>query len=775
MVGLLACSSSNGESSGNPDAGPDAGPMSTNCRPESLPGEIGEGAWDPGFTVAGVTGPDGDAPHVTDFARDTDGTVLAAGRFRWLGSTRVEPLLRADQGGQWTAGRRSWELEVPEFGGLSAVAVGPAGELALATTGLAPEIWVDTGAGLIAVAALSQPSGFFQYVRSLAWFDGALWAAGSFTLADPGISHLAVWDGTSWSSPPGGAADGPVYELLVANDSLFAAGNFANMGGIAARAVAAWDGTSWTPFDMVWPQPPLVFSLAMDDEGNLAAGGIFTDEPAEQCASRGSVAEWNGTAWEILDGGVSMPDATCGAASAPGWVYDVAFHRGDLYVTGVFTHAGGPVMAAEAIPMTTFARRADGEWQSLDGSAPLGVASPWVHLGLEGTGFHGQRLLSDGDRLLAGILVPGAGGVPSQGLIAYEDGEWTAQGPAAGLGLQGSSFALAVGGPNCDLHVLGEMTHAAGRAVESPALRFEDGGWAPIGGALPPDLTCVRGIAVDSRGTVYLACDRTDGSGAVEVLGLEGDEWTSLGSPPADGTVRALVVDGGDTLWAVGGVFGEKFGDSSGFVARRIDGAWELVADDADGPVTDIAFASDDGGVGDLSFVVGGDFTRLGGADLAHVAGRQGGAWTALGTGLASRPSALEYGRRAIYASELGDGSSAGLRVGRFSGAEWVDLATADREFPDLAVTDVQRIVEVGDSLVVAGTLLPGQFPPRERMVLVFDEDRFSWLAGGIGANFVLDAAVTSDGIWFAGAIAEAGLDAGGVSSVGIARYGWPE
>src|SRR3954454_22407602 len=33
------------------------------------------GAWDPRFTIAGFTGPDGHAPTVYDFARDIDGSI----------------------------------------------------------------------------------------------------------------------------------------------------------------------------------------------------------------------------------------------------------------------------------------------------------------------------------------------------------------------------------------------------------------------------------------------------------------------------------------------------------------------------------------------------------------------------------------------------------------------------------------------------------------------------------------------------------------------------
>src|SRR3954471_23391185 len=62
------------------------------------------GIWDPRFTIAGFTGPDGHAPTVYDFARDIDGSIVAAGEFRYFGHTRVEPLLRL-RNGVWQAAR----------------------------------------------------------------------------------------------------------------------------------------------------------------------------------------------------------------------------------------------------------------------------------------------------------------------------------------------------------------------------------------------------------------------------------------------------------------------------------------------------------------------------------------------------------------------------------------------------------------------------------------------------------------------------------------------
>jgi hypothetical protein len=731
------------------------------CAPEALSGPIEDSAWDTRFTLAGIAGPDGDAPHVADFARDVDGSVLAAGRFRWLGQTSVHPLLRGDAT-QWENARDEWQLEPEPFGGLSAVAVGPAGELALATTGVSPQIWVDTGSGLESIATLADLSSFFQYVRALAWYDGQLWAAGAFTIAG-GPSHLAVWNGASWSAPPGGAADGPVYELLIESDTLHVAGAFDDVGGIAAAQVATWNGSTWQALDLNWPGE--VYALAIDASGNLAAGGFFSDEGGD-CPTHGSVAQWTGTTWEMLGAGVSSPEIGCG--SRPGWVYDIAYHKGDLYVTGQFSFTNGAATDPAAVVANNFARFADGAWESLD-EKPIGsVGTPWVAFGTEGFGIIGQRLFDDGDRLLAGILSGGVDGVASPGLIAYQDGQWVPQGAEPQLGLLGNVDSLAVGGPDCAVHVAGSFTHAGGEALESPVLRFEAGAWTALGGAVPA-LRCDR-VAVDGEGTPFVACDKLDSSGS-ELFTLAGGDWVSIGAPDVGGAVTAIAVDGRGTLWAVGGGFGKPAGAPSGFVARYRDGEWSVLAD-ASNVVTHIAFSPDDDGIGEPPFVVGGGFTSIGGSSHARVAHFDDDGWTSLGDGLGGAVGALSYGRNGIYASEQSTGAPGDLIVGRWDGSEWVELATPANEFPELVIASPNKLVEVGSNLFVIGSLYGAAFPPEERGALVFDGQRFSWLAGGVGATTLSDAVATPDGIWIGGGIAEAGLGKDRVSAIGVARFG---
>ncbi|MGH8446004.1 MAG: hypothetical protein ACREVL_12100, partial [Solimonas sp.] len=90
-AGLSGCGDDGRAAVGEP-------PVAADCSLDALPGSLSAGAWDPRFTIAGVSGQDGIAPKVYAFATDSDGGVLAAGYFRWLGAQRVTPLLRYRDG-----------------------------------------------------------------------------------------------------------------------------------------------------------------------------------------------------------------------------------------------------------------------------------------------------------------------------------------------------------------------------------------------------------------------------------------------------------------------------------------------------------------------------------------------------------------------------------------------------------------------------------------------------------------------------------------------------
>jgi hypothetical protein len=742
---------------GTDDGTDDGG--SAQCSPTELPGALADAEWDPRFTIAGLSGQDGLTPKVFDLARDPNGDVLATGYFSWLGSQPVDPMVRR-QDGVWQLGRETWELPVPPAG-FGAMASGPSGELALATYDplgeRSSEIWVDLGEGE-GLTAIGSAQGL---VRSLVWFDGSLWAGGNFLL-DGGPAGLAVWNGTAWQAPPGGAPDGPVFELAHIDDSLFAGGGFTSIGGIEAEKVAEWNGTEWSAYDLpYWGVG--VYSIDRGPDGTLYAGGAFAD--AALPGGNGGAARWTGTEWEILGGGVANP-------FFGGVVTDLEVHLGELYITGCFSHVNGGPADPGAIEARSLARWTGTEWQTLDdGSA--GAATPWFEFaacGDEGPDaiwdVPYQRLLSDGDTLYLGGSMAGAAGVASQSLIAFADSEWIAQGSAES-GVAGAVTDVAVAGPDCSLHAFGGFSHAGGEPVPGRLARF-DGEWTAMGTPLPPFHVCV-GLAVSDDGEdIYIGCnDQSSEVFAAHVYRLVDGAWRPVGEPHGLDSLQDLVLDRAGRLWVVGGSVG-------GYVARLDDDEFTVVEAGFDSLVARIAIAPD-GDPQNPSLVVGGAFTQIDAAPFSRVARWDGSAWSALGEGVSSGVMAVEYGTRAIYVATADEGTPGRRILGAWDGEEWTELATPERGLPapmGESTHTFTALREIGDQLIAVGFVWP---ETGGRNAFVYDGERFTSIAGGIAAISVDSVAVGEGGLWFGGPIAEVGGEAAPIPSVGIGHLRWPD
>ena len=149
-----------------------------------------------------------------------------------------------------------------------------------------------------------------------------LYAGGDFLFAGgayaPGV---AKWTGTRWASV-GGGVEGSVYALAVYDadgdgpnpPALYVGGNFSEAGGQAARNIARWDGTAWSSVGG-GVNDDVFTMLVVSDDGQgprsasvgsqaqfLYVGGRFGKAGGADAAG---IAEWNGTSWSPLGGGVS--------------------------------------------------------------------------------------------------------------------------------------------------------------------------------------------------------------------------------------------------------------------------------------------------------------------------------------------------------------------------------------------------------------------------------------------------------------------------------------
>src|SRR5262245_60164496 len=181
-------------------------------------------------------------------------------------------------------------------------------------------------------------------VRSLAVLGNNLYAGGSISLGGGG-GNVVRWNGSHWSAVSAGNAVPYVYVLVASGSILYVGGaGFVDSTCISRmNADGSWStlgsGVSGTSDDFVQ-------GLAVSGS-NVYVGGFFTQAGTNGAAS---IAQWNGSSWSSLDGGVN------------GSVYALAVSGGDLYVGGRLFAAGfGP----GSVPVNGIAKWNGSSWSAL--------------------------------------------------------------------------------------------------------------------------------------------------------------------------------------------------------------------------------------------------------------------------------------------------------------------------------------------------------------------------------------------------------------------------
>ncbi len=152
-------------------------------------------------------------------------------------------------------------------------------------------------------------------VHAITQYHGAIYAAGHFSVGGT-PANVAVWNGTTWTAA--GCVDGVVYDLAVAGDVLYAAGDFGACGSGAGRSLARWNGTDWQIIPGITGR---VNTLEPVGTG-LLLGGAFTVGTAT------NVARWT-------------PEAsfTALAGNLNNEVMDMEYYQDTLYAVCRHTHA----------------------------------------------------------------------------------------------------------------------------------------------------------------------------------------------------------------------------------------------------------------------------------------------------------------------------------------------------------------------------------------------------------------------------------------------------
>lgn len=424
---------------------------------------------------------------------------------------------------------------------------------------------------------------------------GEVYAGGGFTQAG-GIAagQVARWNGTTWSSVGSGMTDGYTAALAVSNTGeVFAGGSFTQAGSVSINRVARWNGSAWVPWA---PGSAIangvngsIYALAVAANGDVYAGGSFTQAGNTPASN---IARWNGTTWSSLGAGISNGIYLCSVQAL------AIAANGDLYVGGRFGQAGG-------VPANNVARWSNNTWSSLGMGAANGVSDFVTALVVNGRGdvyvggvftqaggasasriaswngtnwsslgtgvdsyVYSLALAINGDLFVGGEFTQ-AGGIVARYVARWNGSAWSALGTGTGVtnGVGYSVFSMVVL-TNGDLYVGGTINQAGGVTAYGVA-RWNGTAWSSVGTGTANGVGgTVLGMAVTNAGEVYAGGANFSQAGGVPVNRLakwNGNAWSGMGTGAND-VVWAMALGPGGKIY-VGGTF-TTTGDGSKVMAH---------------------------------------------------------------------------------------------------------------------------------------------------------------------------------------------------------------
>ena len=195
--------------------------------------------------------------------------------------------------------------------------------------------------------------------------SGNVYVGGKFdTAGSVPANGIAKWDGSGWANVGnGGPINNPsifVYTLTIDRFGfLYAGGIFSQLEGISVNNISRWDGKHWSALgegvsDSLY-NAAAVYTLAADNRGNVYAGGRF-DTAGGMSAS--NLAKWNGEAWSEVGGGIQF------GVTVKAVVTSIIVDGAMVYVGGNFNAAGGDPMGSIASwNGSTWENMQGGVWQ----------------------------------------------------------------------------------------------------------------------------------------------------------------------------------------------------------------------------------------------------------------------------------------------------------------------------------------------------------------------------------------------------------------------------
>ncbi len=295
--------------------------------------------------------------------------------------------------------------------------------------------------------------------------DGTLYFAGEFSqVGAVAASNIASWDGSTWSAL-GSGTNARINAIALSGGELYAAGEFSKAGGATALGIARWDGSEWSALGSGLNGKAHAVAAS---RGEVHVGGKFTTAGG---ANANNIAVWDGSSWSALGSGtnntVRAIDLSGSTVRVGGDFTSPASHVASWNGESWSALGSGLNRPVACLASDDGSLVAGGSF-FMSGTTSLGIGiaqwngSAWLPVGSGASGTVRTVAIRRGEIFAGGSLTT-AGGSPAANIARWDGDEWS----AFGSGTDDDVLAMLVSVQ--DLFVGGAFTMAGGMAADRVA------------------------------------------------------------------------------------------------------------------------------------------------------------------------------------------------------------------------------------------------------------------------------------------------------------------
>lgn len=173
-----------------------------------------------------------------------------------------------------------------------------------------------------------------SFVYDMVVYQCKLIVAGQFAqVGNVAANNIAAWDGSNWI-PLSQGLNGEVRALAVHNGLLYVGGKFSTAGSVSnVNNIASWNGSNWASLDNGLTGSGLTFVAALESTpAGLVVGGQFQNAGQTSALATNNIAQWNGISWNNNFNSINQ--------LFNGPIYTLRQYNNQLYAAGTFNSPG---------------------------------------------------------------------------------------------------------------------------------------------------------------------------------------------------------------------------------------------------------------------------------------------------------------------------------------------------------------------------------------------------------------------------------------------------